>query len=591
MRQDNITIAKIPGIFREVLRINKTEEENKNAPEYTVYNDGSALIDSTKTHLNYPLIPPHPALNPEKASTEDGKGLVEYYKSITGRYPRMHGEEKQLSKAVGVIITLPIDYIHKEHELTNDEYAELMKYLESGRKPDPENHKIKSIHEKLAHEEYSGYELESIKQFFSSALKAWQKNAGIRDQDMLYAVVHMDETTPHLHVCALPSVEKEVHNKKTGETEIRHTFSTDKFNNRRTHYFDTLHRNIIDLMREDGIDASGLLNGTTKEKEFNPNTLSHNERQEGVILAKYLRATNDAIKKARITLKSLGADKSMLEQEATECKRKIMALKKEYTLAREEAESLKKDKGFLAALKYNKPETIKVSPQMARKIKNSELEYEKLKKREADVTRREQNVDKIIKSKVKELMPKRIRKIEDEVIPRIKQTKRENNEKAKELEKREAENLAKEQELLQKEQELSIARQNLMTLINQGIREKLTKKILKMIEEYFNKILSLVNKSFIGHHQQALFDKVKELKLPEEFIVNGQDYGNKTISDALRKAEGIDIKQAIIDSGCCASDIDATDIYNVRKALSEGKTIAEAAMSVAATIQNSLDER
>ncbi len=590
MKQINISLAKVAGCFREVMRINKAEKTENDAPEYTVYNEGNALIDPKKTPSNYELIPPHPALNPSKASTEDGKGLAEYVKSVTGRYPRMHGQEKQLSKAVGVIITLPRDYIVKDHELTNKQFAGLMRYLESGCKTRQDDQIIKDIHETLSNTEYSRDELERIKKFFKSALRAWQINAGIRDEDMLYAVVHMDETFPHLHIMALPSLEKEILNKDTGRTEIKHTFSTDKFNNRRTHYFDRLHQNIIDLMREDGIDASSLLNGATQEIEYNPNTLSRNERKKSVEIANSIRKGLNIREDLKKDISSLESKKTILKQEISGYKNIIPTLKKEYQLSKKEADALAKDKGVLSVLKNRKTETIKVTPDIARKLTNSVLEYNNLKKRETDVTKRENEISKIIKAKVKELLPKRIQKYDEEIIPRVKEVKHKNAEKAKELEKREAENAAKEEALLQKQQELNWAQENINRLIKDGIRKRLNKIVLKKIEELLGKVLISVQEHLLGKHQQSLIGKIKELNLPEDFIVEGKDYGKKSIDEALRQAETLDIRQAIIDSGIHASDIEASDVANVRKALAEGTSIKEAASKIADNIRKSLED-
>jgi hypothetical protein len=109
-----------------------------------------------------------------------------------------------------------------------------------------------------------------------AALKAWQKVAGIRDQDIIFTAVHMDESYPHLHVTALPTVEKE-----NGEI----TYSTSKYNNRLTHYYDKLHTNVINEMAKQNIDSSGLLNGKTQGKGYKPADFTHEQRAEGVRFA------------------------------------------------------------------------------------------------------------------------------------------------------------------------------------------------------------------------------------------------------------------------------------------------------------------
>lgn len=130
--------------------------------------------------------------------------------------------------------------------------------------------------DKMKNHKFTEEEKHKIKEFFMAALKAWQKVAGIRDQDLLYSVVHLDESYPHLHISALPTIEVK------GEI----TYSTSKYNNYLTHYFDKLHTNVIEEMaKQNNIDASGLLNGATKGKGFKPADFSHKLRMEGVRFA------------------------------------------------------------------------------------------------------------------------------------------------------------------------------------------------------------------------------------------------------------------------------------------------------------------
>lgn len=269
MRQENFPYKEAEACYYEVTRIIKGPSS-----EWSVTKEGNALIAPERTAENYEIVPHHEALNPANIGKERrGKAIAEYHKAVTGRSARMNGQEKQLSKAVGVIITLPRNYLTVDYDLTEEEYAAIAHKVERGDKKDVESAYYKSAMNKHQEHKYSEEEKKEIRKFFETAFKAWLKVAGIREQDVLYAVVHMDETFPHLHIMALPTYVKE-----NGEI----TFSTDKYNNRRTHYYDTFHTDMIREMARYGIDASGLLNGATEGRGFRPADFSREQREEGV---------------------------------------------------------------------------------------------------------------------------------------------------------------------------------------------------------------------------------------------------------------------------------------------------------------------
>lgn len=206
-----------------------------------------------------------------------GQAIAGYHKEQTGRAASMKGSNEQKSKAVCCVITLPKTYLCIDYGLTDTEYKAVETFVESGKKEEPNSSEYRSAIEKMWNHKFTEEEKQKIKEFFKAALKAWQKVAGIRDKDLLYTNVHMDELYPHLHIAALPTVEKE-----NGEI----TYSTSKYNNCLTHYFDKLHTNIIEEMaKQNNIDVSGLLNGATKGKGFKPANFSHEQRVEGARLA------------------------------------------------------------------------------------------------------------------------------------------------------------------------------------------------------------------------------------------------------------------------------------------------------------------
>jgi len=360
MKQVNITYAKADGYYYEALRINKGTSS-----EWSKYKEGNALIDTAKTELNYELIPHHKALNPSNFRKNNrGHGIADYHKSVTGRTARMKGEEEQLSKAIGCIITLPRDYITIDYGFTNEEYDAIAHHIESGSKKEYDSAYYKSAISKINGHEFTEEEQALIKNFFTAALKSWQKNANIRDEDMLYAVVHMDESYPHLHIMALPTVEKE-----NGVI----TFSTSKFDNKKTHYYDHLHENVIKEMASLGIDASGLVTGATRGKGFTPAELSHEQREESVRLA----AHNAILKKQQ----------EQKEKELNKISIKIDKLQGAL-LEEEEAKKIAKDKS-LKSLISGGTVKIDISYELAQSLKKSELTKDKLETKDSMLDERE----------------------------------------------------------------------------------------------------------------------------------------------------------------------------------------------------------
>jgi len=318
MRQENISYARVEACFYEAMRI------VKGALEWTAEKEGNALIDPERTPDNMELIPHHQALNPSADGKNcRGNGIAKYHKEVTGRSARMNGEESQLSKAVGCIVTLPKDYLDIDYGLTEKEYLAVAHYIESGAKKEANAIHYQSALENVKNYRYIDEEKEKIREFFEAFLKAWKKVAGIRDEDMLYAVVHFDESFPHLHVMGLPTVK----DPETGKI----TFSTAKYNNRVTHYYDNLHPNIIKEMKELDIDGSGLLNGKTQGRGFRPGDFTREQRAEGVALATQVSILRENKKRKEKEIDTLEEAKSVANGEAlwffSQCDEQREALK------------------------------------------------------------------------------------------------------------------------------------------------------------------------------------------------------------------------------------------------------------------------
>ena len=81
MKQVNLSYAKADRCYYEAIRINKGTSS-----EWSKDKEGNALIDTSKTELNYELIPHHQALNPSNFRKHNrGLGIADYHKSVTGR--------------------------------------------------------------------------------------------------------------------------------------------------------------------------------------------------------------------------------------------------------------------------------------------------------------------------------------------------------------------------------------------------------------------------------------------------------------------------------------------------------------------------
>lgn len=584
MKQINFSYAKAEANFYEAMRINKGS-----ASEWSTFKEGNALIDSKKTDMNYELIPHHPALNPSDFQKHHrGQGIAAYHKEVTGRTPRMKGDEKQLSKAIGVIITLPRDYLHIDYGLTDEEYIALEQQIESGTQDTPKPEHFKNAITKITQYTYNEDDLKSIRKFFEASLKQWQKNAGIRDEDMLFAVCHLDESFPHLHICALPTNEHKFDN---GEKRI--TYSTDKFNNRKTHYFDTMHANIIKGMWEEhGIDASGLLNGITKDKAFIPSEMSRKQREDGVELARInhvlserkneienrIEETERIIAKKNAEIIRIETKKEALRGELDELKGEILDERQNRKLAEN-----KGVKGLIKGATVN----IEVSYDLAQSLKKSILTKEKLEERERKLSvyekklhKKAHNLDNEIQKRVIAKFPDEIKEYRDVIIPANDALQRTLREEEERLRKQREEQIQKEKEIQEQNKHLDQQKQEILNMhrhieeeIETRLKKKLTQILREKFTELFNTIKDKVYRFFKGDHQEKLYTKIMDLKLPEVFIEDGKDYGGLTIRKAMEKAEMRDIKDMLHDKGIAYADIDSAEIRKIRQAFSKGEDI------------------
>lgn len=345
MNIKTITYAKVDALFYEAMRINlKGRCEARR--------EGQALIKVSHTHLNRVLIQ-HPCMNPSNYYQHNrGEGIAQYHKSVTGKYPRMNGSEQQQSKAIGIITTLPRDYIKKNIQLTDDEYEYLI-----SEKFNSNTELGKRIDEKLSVEEWTDEEIHNITNFFQINMECILAECGVRTDDVLYSVIHFDETFPHMHLVFLPTkiqkYEKNIYSNyktkdkppqllhKAGDERI--TFSTEfmKKGFRRDaetgeikeSFYNTFHHNVIRRMKNKGVEASGLLNGETKGKGFDPGMMIREEREESVKNAarsRYLKQQNSVLEEQNrvlaVHIENLKTDMDYYETQCVEAEVRLSNL-------------------------------------------------------------------------------------------------------------------------------------------------------------------------------------------------------------------------------------------------------------------------
>ena len=105
---------------------------------------------------------------------------------------------------------------------------------------------------------FEGKSREEIESWAQTSLDFITKKIGIEEKNILHAVVHMDEKTPHLHVVAVPLIEKYDGRRKEDVLAIsRRQFikETEDMETVQTDYVSHLNRNGFDLER--GLEKSG----------------------------------------------------------------------------------------------------------------------------------------------------------------------------------------------------------------------------------------------------------------------------------------------------------------------------------------------
>ena len=448
MVYENLTYKQVETAFYEAMRTIK-----KKTTEWSKEKEGNALIDPTRTCDNFEIVPHHLILDPSNVNRRNrGKALAEHHREVTGRSARMQGEVKQLSKCACIIGTLPRDYLKIDYGITNDEYAAVVSHIGN-------NEKMESPEYKSA--------MSKIKEFFTVFFEAWKTISGIRDEDVLYAVVHMDETFPHIHIAAFPTMVKE------GSI----TYSVSKFSNFGYDYRTELHPRMIEEMGKREINAKGILNGaTTKGKKFKPADFNHQQREEAVKIANQNLILSQVKDKTKDELVMIEGERIAEEKR----------LEKARILRADTALSEKNHKKHMKELKRVRDESSQ--PHLV------QFEYENLlndvalandlKRREKELAERERNFNAVVKEEARIILPEEL------------QSSRENREyvekwrsEAKQIKEWSESLTALSQDLAKREEAVEKRENFFQEIIEQEVQIKLRDRVkeifMKIIEEIF----------------------------------------------------------------------------------------------------------
>lgn len=181
------------------------DEAVRTIPGYDRYDPNKevkALIDYESTKNNYAIEINDCMILCGKQYAKKSQFIEELVKERLGKAPRKD------ATACSIVFTLPRGYLAgHDFGLTEEEGTALQKSFEDNDGMPDDAHEralFLSAREKLTHVEWSDEEKEKIREYFETAVPSLCKVCGIKREDVLYAVVHMDESMPHLHFAFLP---------------------------------------------------------------------------------------------------------------------------------------------------------------------------------------------------------------------------------------------------------------------------------------------------------------------------------------------------------------------------------------------------
>lgn len=334
--------------------------------------EGRSRIDESMTKYNVfyvkeCLMPDAKFRSKKYAKDHRGEAIADYHNSQVSSQSRAVMSGQRVSNAVGLVATLPRDNPWLERaELTEEEFSYMLdRMIENPH--DASSHRRdevleKSIREKLTRVRPTEEEMEQVNAFLIAVKDAWLEVCHIRSEDVLFFAVHWDETYPHIHCLALPTVEKtyevDIYSRrikkngtqtllhKAGETDI--SYSVSRFyegayygDDGKRHYpfMEEYHKRVIECLQENlelsdemHQTAGRLLNGATKRQApFSPRDYSREQRDESVLLSeanRILKAENARIKKeAESSVKAAEDMVAELQDQEIHLRREISSLR------------------------------------------------------------------------------------------------------------------------------------------------------------------------------------------------------------------------------------------------------------------------
>lgn len=498
MNYVNMTYKQVETAFYEAMRVIK-----KKTSEWSKEKEGNALIDPTRTCDNFEIASHHEILNPSNVNKRDrGKVLADHHKKVTGHSARMKGDEKQQSKCACMLGTLPRDYLKINYGITEAEYASVVKHIENNEKTESTEYKLAIS--KIQNHRYTDEEKAKIREFFTVFFNAWKKISGIRDDDILYAVVHMDETFPHIHIAAFPTMEKV-------DGSIK--YSVAKFSNFGFDYRSDLHIRMIEEMGKMGIDASGLLNGaTTPKKRFKPAEFNHQQREEAVKIATENMIMNQMIEKKRDEL-------AMIEGECAAEEKKLEKAR----ISRANTTLSEKDhKKHMKEIKRVRAEASQ--PHLVQyeyeNLLNNVVLVNDLQKREKELAERERNFNEVVKEEARKRLPEELQSAKEERAY-IEKWRSE----TKNLENWAHSLSVLSQDIAKREDAVEKIEDNFQETVNQEVESKLQNCVKKIFEHIIEEIFS--PKGFIMRNMRKC--------LPREMFEGLEKFLRGTIDNIERK--------------------------------------------------------
>lgn len=391
MRMDKFSYSSAASCLYEGMRW-----KNKDGV-VEVEREGKACIDASKTGMNVTYVKeelrPDPRYKDEEFKKKNrGQRIADYHNSQVGSYSRaiMNGDKK--SQAIGLIATLPKHNPWVRHTKLTEEEFEYMRdhMIEVSHEKNVKNKKDeeleKRILEKLSKVEWTKEAKEEVDRFLLGVKDAWLEECGIREEDVLFWCIHWDESYPHIHVMALPTVEKtyerDVYSKHKNAPKLLHqkgeksiSYSLNRFyegryldeaGKARYPFMESYHQNVIERMKRNGKlsmeareTAGMLVTGETKGKGFLPKDFDRETRTKHVVAQRKVQCMEERLNDQRDEfvereaeykkqIEKLEADKSAMQEEFVEkqssMQQRLDELREQRDTARTEVQSIKQEK-------------------------------------------------------------------------------------------------------------------------------------------------------------------------------------------------------------------------------------------------------